>query len=116
MRTLYIRPSLTFGQHSMLSRASALRQRSCRMHCVAPLGRRAYFLVPMRPTIPNLRLYLTVSPELIRVSLPSRRARRAIRLHIAPAASAARATTSPRVPRVRCSQTARPPAPVRGTS
>jgi hypothetical protein len=37
----------TFGQHSMLSCASALRRRSRHMHYVSPLGRRAYFQVPM---------------------------------------------------------------------
>jgi hypothetical protein len=59
-------------------------------------------LGPMRPTIrPNLRPHLTMSPEPIRVSLPFRRVHPTIRLHVVPAASAARATTSPRVPRVR---------------
>jgi hypothetical protein len=59
------------------------------------------------------------SPEPIRVPFPSRRACRAIRLHVVLAASAGRATASPRVPRVRSCAVPKPPgrpAPVRDTS
>jgi hypothetical protein len=69
----------------------------------------------MRLTIPNLRPHLTVPPELICVSLSSRCAR--LCLHVAPAASTAHATTSPRVPRVRSCAAPKPhgcPTPVRG--
>jgi hypothetical protein len=88
------------------------------MHCIVSIGRHAYFPRPMRPTIPNLRPHLTVSPEPICVPLSSRCASQAIRLHVAPAASTAHATTSPRVPRVRSCTTPKPrghPTPVRGT-
>jgi hypothetical protein len=59
------------------------------------------------------------SPEPIRVPLPSRRACRAIRLHVAPSASTACVTTLPCVPRVRSCAAPKPPgrpAPMRGTS
>jgi hypothetical protein len=70
----------------------------------------------MRLAIPNLRPHLTVPPEPIRVSLSSRCAR--LCLHVAPAASTAHATTSPRVPRVRSCATPKlhdRPSPGRGT-
>jgi hypothetical protein len=71
---MYVRPSLTSGQHFMLSRASALRRHLRRMHCVAPLGRRAYFPMPMPQAIPNMWPHPTTVPVPIRMSLPSRRA------------------------------------------
>jgi hypothetical protein len=47
MRTLYVRSSLTSGQHSTLSRARALRRRSRRMHSCTASCRSA--VVPTSP-------------------------------------------------------------------
>jgi hypothetical protein len=84
MQTPYVRPSLTSGQRSTLSRAYALRLRSRRMHsCTA--SRRSVvastFPVPMRLAIPNLLLHPTM-PESIRVRSPSWRARLATAAHV----------------------------------
>jgi hypothetical protein len=80
MRTMYVRPSLTSGQHFMLSRASALCRHLRHMHCVAQLGRRSYFPVPMPQAIPNLWPHPTTVLVPIRMTSPSRRARPTIRL------------------------------------
>jgi hypothetical protein len=65
-----------------------------------PSARSHPICVPWRPgpMRPNLRPHLTVSPEPICVPLSSRCVRPARRLHVAPAASTAHATTWPRVP------------------
>jgi hypothetical protein len=84
IQTPYVRPSLTSGQRSTLSRAYALRLCSRRMHsCTA--SRRSVvastFPVPMRLANSNLRPHMTV-PELISVPSPSQRVRPAICLAV----------------------------------